>query len=159
MKGMPMTTTETDTYHDIEPHAVRGNGMASARCRTHQAETAEQWPTMGEAARGFRCDGGLGLRFVTESSGDGTDPVAAMRDLSGLARVISADAEARAYAHDDARTSAWLWHSGGRVEALQITLDHMGEFDEDDYATQTWKVTGADGRDILTVPVRIDGRA
>jgi hypothetical protein len=40
-----MTTTAA-TYHDTEPYAVKGNGMASARCLTHQTATAEQWPTM-----------------------------------------------------------------------------------------------------------------
>ncbi len=55
--------------------------------------------------------------------------------------------------------SVRLFPMGRRVEPLTITLDRMTEFGEDDYATQTWKVTGEDGRVILSLPVRIDGRA
>ena len=82
-----------------------------------------------------------------------------MRDLPGLARTIRSDAEAHAQMQEYGHTSAWPWRGGGHVEPLTITLDRMTEFGEDDYATQTWKVTGEDGRVILSLPVRIDGRA
>ena len=153
-----MTTTSA-TYHDVEPYAVEGNGMASARCLTHLTATTEQWPTMSGAAHGFRCDEGRNLRFITEFSGEDLDVIPIMRDLSGLARTIRSDAEARTYTGEDGQTSAWLWHAGGRIEALTITLAGSTGFGEDDYATQTWTVTGEDGRVILSVPVRIDGRA
>lgn len=151
--------TTTATYHDVEPYAVEGSGMASARCLTHQTTTTQQWPTMSQAGREFCCDGGRNLRFITEFSGEGPDPVPVMRDLSGLARAVRTDAEARAYANDDGHTTAWLWLGCGRVEQLEITLDHMSTFDLNDYASQTWNVAGADGRLIVSVRVRIDGRA
>jgi hypothetical protein len=151
--------TMTATYHDVEPYAVEHSGMASARCLTHQTATAEQWPTMSQAARDFRCDEGRNLRFITEFSGEDLDLIPVMRDLSGLARTIRGDAEAHAQMQDHGHTSAWLWLGDGRVEPLEITLDHMSEFDLNDYASQTWKVSGADGRVIVSVRVRIDGRA
>ncbi len=151
--------TATATYHDIEPYAVERNGMASARCLTHLTATAEQWPTMSQAARGFCCDEGRNLRFITEFSGEDLDLIPVMRDLPGLARTIRSDAEAHAQMQEYGHTSAWPWRGGGHVEPLTITLDRMTEFGEDDYATQTWKVTGEDGRVILSLPVRIDGRA
>jgi hypothetical protein len=152
-----MTTTVTD--HDIEPYLVEGTKMASARCLTHGTTTLEQWPDMGQAARGFCCDGGLNFRFVAEFTADDLDldpPV--MRDLSGLARAVRSDAEARAYGQDFGHTSAWLWHGAGRVEPLRIALARATGFNADDYATQTWQVRGDGGRLILEVPVRIDGR-
>ena len=85
--------TATATYHDIEPYAVERNGMASARCLTHLTATAEQWPTMSQAARGFCCDEGRNLRFITEFSGEDLDLIPVMRDLPGLARTIRSDAQ------------------------------------------------------------------
>ena len=153
-----MTTTSA-TYHDVEPYAVEGNGMASARCLTHLTATTEQWPTMSGAAHGFRCDAGRNLRFITEFSGEDLDLIPVMRDLSGLAKTIRSDAEGHAYMQDHGHTSAWLWHAGGHIEALTIALAGSTGFDGDDYATESWTVIGEDGRVILSVPVRIDGRA
>jgi hypothetical protein len=153
-----VTLTET-TYHDIEPYVVKFSGKASARCLTHQVVTTEQWHDMAAAGRGFACDEGRGLRFITEAGdGDGA-PIPVMRDLSGMARMVRADAEGRAYTGDDAHTRAWLWLGAGRVEPLEITLHNVTPFDLNDYATQTWTVTGEDGRLIVSFPVRIDGRA
>jgi hypothetical protein len=150
----------TATYHDIEPCPVEGTKMASARCLTHGTTTTEQWPDMGQAARGFRCDDGRNLRFVTEFTADDPDPdPPVMRDLSGLARAVRSDAEAHAYGQDYGHTSAWMWHGGGRAEPLTIALASATGFGADDYATQTWQVTGEDGRVILEVTVPIDGRA
>jgi hypothetical protein len=152
----------TTTDHDIEPFAIEGNGMVSARCLIHGTDTREQWSTLSQAARGFFCDGGLDLRFVTEFHGedvDDVDVVPFMHDLSGLARKIHGDAEARAYGLCYGETLAWQWHPRGRVEPLVITLAGSTPFGEDDYGTQIWRVTGAaDGRVIVEVRVRIDGR-
>lgn len=49
-------------------------------------------------------------------------------------------------------------HAGGHAEPLTVTLAGMTGFDADDYAAQTWKVTGEDGRVILLLRVPIDGR-
>jgi hypothetical protein len=151
--------TATDTYHDIEPYAVQGSGRASARCRTHGTDTAEQWPDMSAAGRGFRCDEGRGWRFITETETDDGPAVPVMRDLSGLARVVRGDAEQRAYCGSDMCTSAWLWLGGGKLEQLAILLDSATGYDDSDYAYETWAVTGADGRLVTAVRVRIDGRS
>lgn len=151
--------TTTATYHDVEPYAVEGSGIASARCLTHQTTTTQQWPTMSQAGREFCCDEGRNLRFITEFHGDDIDVTPVMRDLSGLARTIRSDAEAKAYGQRYGETRAWLWLGGGRVEPVEITLDHMSRFDLNDYASQTWNVTGTDGRLIVSVRARIDGRA
>ena len=151
--------TATATYHDIEPYTVKVNRMASARCLTHQTDTTEQWHDTRAAARGFVCDEGRSLRFIIETETDDTAPVPVMRDLTGLARAVRASAEIRAYCGYDSRTTAWLWLGDGQTERLEIALDRASEFDSDDYATETWTVTGADGRVIASVPVRIDGRA
>lgn len=149
-----MTTT---TEHDIQPYATKGGDVA-ARCLTHNTVTTENWPDTGRAMCGFRCDEGRRDRFITVLDGPGLDaPV--MRDLTGLARVVAGDVEARAYGYEDGVTAVWMWHEGGKLERLTIALDHAMPFDSDDYATETWKVTGEDGRVILTVPVLIDGRA
>lgn len=144
------------THHHVEPYAVEDTGRASARCLTHMTVTAERWPTMSHAARGFCCDEGRHLRFVIEISGADLDPIPVMRDLSGLARIIH-DPQARVHIQDERHTSAWLWHAGGRVEPLRVALTGVTGLDSDDYATHTWTVTGEDGCVILSVPIRIDG--
>jgi len=157
-----MIKTQT-TYHDIEPYAIEGSGMVSARCRTHSTATAEKWDTFPQAARGFMCDQ-AGARFVTEFHGDDIEVIPVMRDLSGLARVLREDAEAAAYGEVYGATRAWQWHQGGHAEPLTITLcarSNAGQrsFGEDDYMVQTWRVTGEDGRVVTEVTVRIDGRS
>jgi hypothetical protein len=149
----------TETEHDIEAYAVQRTGMASARCLTHKTDTTEQWTTLSAAAQGFRCDEGRNLRFITETTVDQDTPVPVMRDLSGLTRLVHGDAEARAYGIDDPDTRAWLWLGGGRLEPLEIDMQHMSEFDENLYAVQTWAATRFSGEVIATAHVRIDGRA
>jgi hypothetical protein len=151
--------TAAETYHDIEPYVLSGHGKATARCLTHQTVTSEQWHDLAAAGRGFTCDEGRNLRFITETSTDNARPVPVMRDLSGLVRIVRADVENRAYTGDDVLTTAWLWLGGGRLEALEITLDTVTPYDRNDYAVETWKVAGEDGRLIASVRVRIDGRA
>jgi hypothetical protein len=151
--------TSPETYHDIEPYAVKSNGAATAHCLTHNTTTSEIWGTLSAAVREFRCDEGRNLRFITESDhGDGA-PVPVMRDLTGLARLVRHDAEDRAYCGDDHQTRAWLWAGGGNLEPLTIDMTHMSEFNADSYATQTWQVTAADGQVIVSVRVQIDGRS
>jgi hypothetical protein len=148
----------TPDEHDVEPCFT--GSKVSVRCRTHQADTTEQWDTVADAIRDFACDDGRELRFVLETWAGAAEPaLAVMRDLSGLRRAVRASAEARAYGYDDGRISAWLWLGGGATESLEITADGMSEYDEDDYATASWKVTGSDGRLITRVLIRVDGRA
>jgi hypothetical protein len=149
----------TITGHDIDAFAIAPVGMASARCLIHKTDTREQWSTMSQAARDFVCDEGRNLRFITEFHGDDIDVIPVMCDLSGLARTIRSEKLAMAYGQWPGETFAWQWHPGGRAEPLVIALADSTPFNEDDYGTQTWRVTREDGRVIVEVPVRIDGRA
>ncbi len=149
----------TDTYHNIETYAVEGAGMFSARCKAHDAATAERWPTARQAARGFFCDEGRNLRFITVFTGESLDMIPGMCDLSGLARTIRADAEAHAQMQKIGQTSAWLWGGEGHLMPLVISLDPAAQttpFGADDwlhrYVTQRWNVTTEDGTVILSVP-------
>lgn len=158
MTDTELHETKADAYHDIDPFSTGSTGGVSARCLTHETVTSEQWATFRQAAHDFHCDPAE-QRFITEyHDGDDVHP-ATMRDLSGLARVIRGDAEARVYSGADGSRAAWMWHSGGKLEPLTITLDHGVPFDEDDWGEQVWKVSGEDGREVLSVTVWIDGRA
>ena len=154
-----MTATSTDTYHDIEPYMLEGTDSVSARCLTHMTTTTERWPDFRGAGRGFVCDEGKGLRFVTEFHGDDIDVTPRMVDLSGLCRIIRSDAEASAYGQEYGHTKAWLWCGDGKTSALTISVARAAEFDEDQWATQTWRIARHSGRVIAEVPVLIDGRA
>ena len=151
--------TSTTTRHDIQPYAVERDGMASARCYIHMTTTTERWATMGQAARGFICDEGHALRFITEFHGEDLMVTPVMRDLSSLARTIRQDMEDLSMGQVYGETRAWQWHGDGRAEALRVKLVSESAFDETDYAWQTWQVTGEDGRVVAEIPVRIDGRS
>jgi hypothetical protein len=148
----------TPDQHDIESYAI--GDKVSVRCLTHDTDTMEQWNSVRDAIRDFACDGGLGLRFIIETeAGIHDSTVVVMRDLSGLARAVHNAVEARTYGWDDTPTRAWLWLGDGRTEPLDLKPAGMSDYDEDDYAVVTTNVTGADGRVIIAVRVRIDGRS
>ena len=153
--------TMTDQQHDLAPVTVNGVAyeQVSLCCLTHGSSTREHWPTRGAAAADFRCDMGAGLQFILDTTYGDAAPAAVMCDLSGLARRVRGDAEARAYRDDDGQTRAWLWAGGGNLEPLQVSMQHMSKYNEDGYAVQTWQVAGENGRVLTEVRVRIDGRA
>jgi hypothetical protein len=52
----------------------------------------------------------------------------------------------------------WRWKGAGSTEELTFAVDGPPVFNEDDFASQTWRLVGPDGTVHVEVAVRIDGR-
>jgi hypothetical protein len=153
-----------EAEHHIQPFPTPVNQgervrAFTARCTIHNAVTLETWSSFSQAGSDFRCDGGHNLRFLHEFHGDGIDRIPGFLDLSGVARLVRGDAEARAYGADYGETHVWLWLGGGRTEELVITLAWIMPFALQNYATQCWQIARQGGAVLAEVHIKIALRA
>lgn len=147
-----MTTTDTDTRHDVTTESVALPTTFVAHCAVHATTGQEPGHDARDALERFTCDP-TDQRFIIAD----VDGAPRMTDLGGLRHSIRHLIE---YGHHTGDWTFFRWtNDAPHLEPLTLQCTDSSTFDDNDYAHPRYSLTTPNGDHITEITCRIDGRA